>query len=275
MNEANNGMTARKKQTPLLLVSVRNATEAEAAMSGGVDLLDIKEPDRGSLGAADAATLRNVLKVVQSRPSPADITVSAALGEAVDWRSDSNALILPAGIRYAKMGLAGVHQDSNWKTQWCAAREQVERHAQATFEWIAVAYADWQSVDAPSPHEVLSEAANERFAGLLLDTSIKDGRNVFDRISPAALSELRVEAQAAGLMFALAGSLSLSMLPQILEIAPDIVAIRGGACRNFDRRAEISSEAVCEWKTALQTGHATNCYNEDGQATQRRTRMHA
>ena len=36
-----------------LLVSVRNASEARAAINGGADVIDIKEPDHGPLGMAD------------------------------------------------------------------------------------------------------------------------------------------------------------------------------------------------------------------------------
>ena len=35
---------------PQLLVSVRNATEAAAAVLGGADILDVKEPANGPLG---------------------------------------------------------------------------------------------------------------------------------------------------------------------------------------------------------------------------------
>src|SRR5690242_18461623 len=59
-----------------LLVSVRSAAEAQAALTGGASLIDVKEPARGSLGRADAATLTDVLRMVAGRRP-----VSAALGE--------------------------------------------------------------------------------------------------------------------------------------------------------------------------------------------------
>ena len=40
---------------PGLLVSVRSGAEAEAALAGGADLIDVKEPTRGALGRADGA----------------------------------------------------------------------------------------------------------------------------------------------------------------------------------------------------------------------------
>jgi uncharacterized protein (UPF0264 family) len=40
-----------------LLVSVRDAAEAADALAGGADLIDVKEPNAGSLGAAGHPTL--------------------------------------------------------------------------------------------------------------------------------------------------------------------------------------------------------------------------
>ena len=47
-----------------LLVSVRSAEEAEAALAGGAHLIDIKEPTRGALGHADATTIADIVHVV-------------------------------------------------------------------------------------------------------------------------------------------------------------------------------------------------------------------
>ena len=51
-----------------LLVSVRNALEAEVALAGGAHVIDVKEPSHGSLGRADEATLA---EVVRENPLPA------------------------------------------------------------------------------------------------------------------------------------------------------------------------------------------------------------
>src|SRR5207248_4650901 len=85
---------------PKLLVSVRNRAEAEAALAGGADLIDVKEPKRGALGAADARTLAAVVAAVAGRRP-----VSAALGELREtfWKGPP---ALP-GLAYVKWGLAG------------------------------------------------------------------------------------------------------------------------------------------------------------------------
>ena len=69
----------RNSQSPGLLVSVRNVTEALTALEAGADVIDVKEPTRGSLGAADSATLAAIAQAVGGRAP-----VTAALGELTD-----------------------------------------------------------------------------------------------------------------------------------------------------------------------------------------------
>ena len=62
-----------------LLVSVRDAMEARAALHGGADLIDIKEPRAGSLGSAEVGTWREICEVVATAKP-----LSVALGELLD-----------------------------------------------------------------------------------------------------------------------------------------------------------------------------------------------
>src|SRR5260221_3008307 len=55
--------------SPRLLVSVRNAVEAEAALAGGCDVLDVKEPGRGAMGMADVSTIAAVLARIRATGS--------------------------------------------------------------------------------------------------------------------------------------------------------------------------------------------------------------
>ena len=50
-----------------LLVSVRSALEAEAALQGGADIIDVKEPMNGPLGRSDISTISAVTGFVQHR----------------------------------------------------------------------------------------------------------------------------------------------------------------------------------------------------------------
>src|SRR3954462_13918444 len=88
---------------PQLLVSVRDAAEAVVALAGGAGLIDVKEPVRGPLGRADAATMAAVVHVVGGR-----VPISAALGELRECPLAGLAAQLPRGISLVKWGLAGL-----------------------------------------------------------------------------------------------------------------------------------------------------------------------
>src|SRR3954454_23697054 len=97
-------MLKLSNETPGLLVSVRSAAEALAALAGGADVIDVKEPNRGSLGAADDDTIAAVVEAVAGRAF-----VSAAFGELVELSASSNGdrrRALVAGVSLFKVGLA-------------------------------------------------------------------------------------------------------------------------------------------------------------------------
>src|SRR4051812_11568172 len=100
-------MPASQSPHPGLLVSVRSAAEAEAALRGGATLIDVKEPAHGPLGRAEDAVIAAVLQRVAGR-----LPVSAALGELVD--AGSGACPCPP-LSFVKWGLAGVVPGTDWR----------------------------------------------------------------------------------------------------------------------------------------------------------------
>ena len=64
------------------LSACASADEARIALAGGADVIDVKEPRRGSLGAADAEVVADVVEVVGGR-----VPVSMARA-ASSWSTD-------------------------------------------------------------------------------------------------------------------------------------------------------------------------------------------
>ena len=58
----------------LFLASVRNSEEAELVLGAGADIVDLKDPAKGALGAVDPATLRDTIRVIAGR-APVSATV--------------------------------------------------------------------------------------------------------------------------------------------------------------------------------------------------------
>ena len=80
---------AQTNHVAKLLVSVRSGVEALAALAGGADVIDVKEPSHGPLGRAEFALWREVRGRV-----PPTVPMSVALGELSEW-SDADIVQVP------------------------------------------------------------------------------------------------------------------------------------------------------------------------------------
>ena len=139
---------------PSLLVSVRSPQEAQAAVASGADIIDVKEPSRGSLGRAEPSVWQAVRAVV-----PHDIPVSVALGELNDWLGQDQTTICETawtGIDFCKLGLSG-HPPAG-SIAGPDLRRALGQCAIAFPNWVAVIYLDWQAAQAPHPDSIIAAA---------------------------------------------------------------------------------------------------------------------
>ena len=249
---------------PRLLVSVRSVTEAEAALAGGCDVLDIKEPDRGALGMADPATIAAIVRRVRSADGA--VPVSVALGEVTDWEPMRAIPHLPERIGYFKLGTAGLGNARDWGVRLAAvigrfnaamraearmSGQTASDSAEQQAHWIAVGYADWEVARGPRPEEVIAQAAASGCEGVLFDTYLKGEQRLVDWLSIERLARLAAMARARGLLFALAGKLQIGDVAGLRSVRPDIVGIRSAACRAGIRAGEIDPGAVRAFREAL------------------------
>ena len=95
-----------------LLVSVATPADAAAALAGGADLIDAKDPAAGALGAVTLQTLREIRATVAGAR-----TVTAALGDATDEDEVERTArgFAAAGARFVKVGFAGVPSPENFR----------------------------------------------------------------------------------------------------------------------------------------------------------------
>lgn len=225
-----------------LLVSVRSADEVAAALAGGADLIDVKEPARGPLGMAEAEVVAAVLDRVNNR-----VPVSAALGE---W--SGNALTeahwhLELKLSYVKWGLASYAPHPGWGEDLLDTRRELPIGT----EMVAVAYADWERAKSVPPAEVVKFAKRYRFRAFLLDTWGKDGKTLLDFMKPAEIRELVESLHRVRAVVALGGSLRPEQVKSLKGIAPDYYAVRSSACAAGKRDGVIDTSRVKKWKEAI------------------------
>jgi (5-formylfuran-3-yl)methyl phosphate synthase len=212
-----------------LLVSVRAEDEVAAALAGGADIIDAKEPARGSLGPVSP----EVLQAIAARV-PEQVPLSVALG---DFTAPAAVALAVAGAKvpvrrvptYLKLGFAGESSKAG-VTSLVAAAMDVAAATPFRPIVVPVAYGDHENAGSAAPEEVLRAAMTAGARAFLLDTRMKDGRGLLAWITLERLRSLSGDARSAGMLLAIAGGLDLAALDHIAGIA-DVIGVRGAACR--------------------------------------------
>jgi uncharacterized protein (UPF0264 family) len=213
-----------------LLISVRSGAEAKIAAGNGADIVDAKEPGAGPLGAVGPEALGEILRAL-----PGEVPLGVALGDVrtegeLELVLERLAPMARRGPVFLKLGFAGVPDPARVTALLRAAGARAGRIGPSV-SVVAAAYADHHHAGSPSPDEVLAAAAAAAVAGVLVDTWGKDGRSLLDHVEAGRLRDWVRRAHRSGLLAAAAGSLGPDAIPALLVAEPDIVGVRGAACR--------------------------------------------
>ncbi len=229
-----------------LLVSVSDAEEVAAAVAGGADIIDAKNPAAGALGAVEPHILRAIRRAVAG-PHP----VSAALGDAPSPEFLRNAIpaAIGLGLSFVKLGFAGLSDPERIRSLLALAIK-IGSHENRGPGVVAVAYADWRRAGGPEPERLIDLAARAGAAGLLLDTAAKEGNSILDLLPEAELASIIGRTRASGLFCALAGGLKRENLEAAVALAPDIIGVRGAAC-DGGRRGRVHGGRVAALRAVL------------------------
>jgi uncharacterized protein (UPF0264 family) len=210
------------------LASVRDVSEAAIALAGGADIIDLKEPSRGALGAVEPATIAATLQHIAGRAR-----VSATVGDLpmeAEMVRERVAAIAESGIDFVKLGLRpeGEPQDC---LEALAAPELAAR-------LILVLFAD-----CLPDFDAVAAASRIGAAGIMFDTAGKDGGSLLDHMPPEALARFVAGAKDYGLTVGLAGSLRQSHVPALLALEPDLLGFRGALCHDSVRGGALDPTA--------------------------------
>ncbi|TWT39898.1 hypothetical protein KOR42_50720 [Thalassoglobus neptunius] len=239
-----------------LLVSVRNSEEADVALSSGVNILDIKDPSRGSLGPASGKTIEDCLslKTKFARQPESSVHFSCACGEVSDesprwrdWNFDGRR------VNFLKLGLSRLRNAPNWTNKWNETRSEIEGQIGTADEtrWVAVAYADELVAQSPPIEDVISAAADFGCAGVLIDTFSKQSGRLREIVADDVIERYCHRIHSHGLFCALAGKLQPKDIAPLSVFPVDIIAVRTAACENGDRNGHISEKQIRTLLTEL------------------------
>ena len=235
----------------MLLASVRSLDEALTALDGGADLIDLKEPARGALGALDHAAVRVSVRAIAARRP-----VSATIGDlpAMHPRTMVAAVerMAATGVDYIKIGFFA-HRRAG---ACAAALAQTARRARL----VAVLFAD-ESYDL----NLLDALAAAGFAGAMLDTAGKAGGSLRHLRNALELRQFVDRARVSGLLSGLAGSLQEADIAPLLQLSVDYLGFRGALCAGHDRSQRLDKPALHRIRSLIPAHRA----NSAAQAPQR------
>jgi hypothetical protein len=232
-----------------LLVSVTRESEVQSAVAGGADIVDIKNPREGALGASFPRVIRRVREL-----TPPHIPVSAAVGDVPNLPGTVALAALGAascGVQYVKVGLMGprdYHDAVFLLQEVCRA---VRAH-QAGLQIIATAYADAHKVNALPPAVLPRVAADAGVDGCLLDTACKGNGSLITNLTKNELFDFVSQCKEAGLISALAGSLGTADVPLICQLGADVIGFRTAACQGDRVNGQVSAQHVRQLKRLIE-----------------------
>ena len=215
-----------------LLISPKDEKEATEAVAGGADIVDVKNPIEGPLGANFPWIIRRIRQI-----TPAEIEVSCTIGEAPNLAGSMALASLGAattGVNYIKSGLHGIKKPRN-AVNLLRKIIRAAREYNPAIKVVASGYADAARANTVDPLKV-PEIAYEADADVaMLDTAVKDGRTLFKFLSMDHLQQFIETSHSYGMKAAFAGSLHKEDLPKVQALGADIAGVRSAACTLNDR----------------------------------------
>ena len=210
-----------------LLVSVLNRRDAVEAVEGGTDIVDVKNPAEGALGANFPWIIREVRDTV-----PHELEVSATIGNLPYLPGTASLAALGAavsGVNYIKAGLHGIKNPSQGFEIMQSIRRAVKKLT-SKVKVIAVGYADYKEVGCINPLRLPDIAHKAEADGVMIDIDRKDEKRLFNYFKPSELKGFVKAAHRSNLIAALAGSLGPDNVDAVSEVGADIFGVRRAVC---------------------------------------------
>ncbi len=219
-----------------LLISVKNLEESRIARYAKADVIDLKDPSVGALGALDINVVRQVVQDVDGL-----VLLSATVGEG---HATIDALIHDIAL-YASLGVDVVKIAVNELFLQADFFSEIKQLTDQGIKIVAVFFAN-----EPIDISLLKNMKDAGFYGAMLDTQTKQ-TSLLELQTKLSLENFILTCKRLMLISGLAGSVNKTHIDPLLMLNPSFIGVRGGVCHRRDRKSTLVGEEIVEIKTML------------------------
>lgn len=216
-----------------LLISVTSVEEARIALENGADLIDLKDPSQGALGALAIDKMQEITAFVHAQDQYGKRLVSATIGD-LPMQAE---LILKSVLAVAAVNVDIVKIGFFEAADYQACLEVLKPYANSGLKLIAVLFAEFKY-----PTHLIDDIKNAGFYGVMIDTAYKNGKTFLDYLSHEHMEIIATQTQ--GLIFGLAGSLNIQHLVFVKRYHPTYIGFRGGVSQDNQRKLSLDAAKI-------------------------------
>jgi uncharacterized protein (UPF0264 family) len=221
------------------LASVQSLEEAQTLAGCLPDILDLKNPAAGALGALPQDTVSDIANWASGR-----CLVSATVGDLpmqADIIADAVRQMAASGVDYVKVGLFAAPGLADCIGQLQPSLRTLNKPV------IAVLFAD--QIHDISLIEAIKQAG---FAGVMLDTAAKNGQGLLDHWTTAELRAFVELSRQHTLLCGLAGALKLEDIDRLESLGADYLGFRSALCDKQRRTSTLNPQRAVAVRERLQ-----------------------
>lgn len=207
-----------------LLVSVSNIDEAKITLGLGVDIIDLKHPAKGALGALALDEVEKIVRYVKKQDDRKLVTATIGdLPMQPDLLAQAVEALATTDVDIIKIGFFTL--DTEPAEDYAVCLEALQKLTQRGVKLVGVLFAEYSY-----PNGMISMLKHAGFHGVMIDTVHKNGVTLLEYFSHQEILDVVQRAKEMQLQFGLAGSLQLQHIPLIKPFKPDYIGLRGGVC---------------------------------------------
>lgn len=222
------------------LASVQSLQEAQTLLPVLPDILDMKNPSQGALGALNTDIVSQIVMMINGRCQTSatigDLPMQAApIKQAITEMATS-------GVDYVKIG---IFPDANLAR--CISQLSITVK-QLSVPVIAVLFADnMPDIDC------VPLLKNAGFEGVMIDTAFKNGQHLQDHWNQTRLQTFVASAKKYKMLCGLAGALRVEDIETLKPIGADYLGFRSALCLRRQRTSTLEIDLAKQIQLRIST----------------------